>query len=183
MATVTELLTAEEFLSLPDNGQIQELVRGRIVEMPPPKFLHGSVCSNIHFLLRLHVDQHKLGRVLPNDSGLITERNPDTVRGPGVAYYSFQRIPQGQEPDGYANIAPELVFEVLSPDDRWPRMQAKVAEYLAAGVKIVCIADPASEAVTIYRDDQAPRTLTADESLSLDDVLPALTIQVARFFA
>jgi Uma2 family endonuclease len=182
MATVTEPLTAEQFMKLPYNGQIQELVRGRIVEMPPPKFLHGVVCGNIYFLIRSHVQSHRLGRVLANDSGLITERNPDTVRGPDIAYYSFQRVPHGQEPAGYSDVAPELVFEVLSPDDRWPRLQTKIAEYLAAGVKMVCVADPASEAVTVYREDSAPHTLTADDTLHLDYVLAGLSIPVGRFF-
>ena len=38
MATVETLLTAEEFGQMPDDGRRTELVRGRIVELPPPNW-------------------------------------------------------------------------------------------------------------------------------------------------
>lgn len=183
MATVEKLLTAEQFRRLPDNGQLQELVRGKVEEMPPPKFRHGVVCGNIFYLIRTHADANHLGRVLPNDSGVVTERNPDTVRGPDVSFYSFDRIPKGQEPEGYPDVAPELVFEVLSPDDRWPQMQIKVGEYLAAGVNVVCVVDPDAETATVYRADQAPVTLSREQELALGNVLGEFRVTVRQFFA
>ena len=42
------------------------------------------------------VEEHDLGRVMSNDSGVITERDPDTVRGADVAYYSYARLPEGR---------------------------------------------------------------------------------------
>ena len=50
-------------------------------------------------ILGNHVYDNDLGRVLSNDSGVITERGPDTVRGADVCFYSFVRVPKGPLPD------------------------------------------------------------------------------------
>src|SRR4051812_27124683 len=102
MATVSTsepLLTAEQFADRPDPGYPEELVRGRIVRMPPPRPRHGATCGNAYYVLRMFVDQNDLGRVFCNDTGVITERGPDTVRGADVAFYSYDRVPKGPLPD------------------------------------------------------------------------------------
>ena len=66
-------LTAEEFGRRPDPGYPEELVRGRIVSMSPPSRRHGQVCSKVDRILGAFVEQHDLGHVLCNDSGVITD--------------------------------------------------------------------------------------------------------------
>src|SRR5438105_2756580 len=94
-APTERLLTAEDYLLLPDSGLPNELVRGRIVTMNPPTPFHGYVCANTAGILREFVQPRDLGRVMTNDSGVVTERGPDTVRGADVAFYSYQRLPKG----------------------------------------------------------------------------------------
>jgi Uma2 family endonuclease len=175
------LMTAEQYLALPDDGQLTELVRGRIVEMPSPKPTHRYFCSNISGILRDFVRANDLGRVVSNDSGVQTERGPDTVRGPDVAFYSYSRVPKGPLPEGYWP-APELVFEMRSPSDRWAAITAKAGEYLAAGVLVVCVVDPETESVGVYFGNELPRRHTAEEELTLPEVLPGLTIPIRQFF-
>src|SRR5688572_15728453 len=141
MSIAEALLTAEEFERLPDVG-LAELVRGRVepVNMPTPR--HGEVCFNVARILDAFVRANKLGRIVTNDSGIITERDPDTVRGADVAYYGYARVPKGPLPRGYLPIAPDVAVEVLSEDDRWPRLLRKIGEYLKAGVLAVCVLDP-----------------------------------------
>src|ERR1700758_5137292 len=115
MATVETLLTAEEYRLLPDNGQPTELVRGRIVPLNMPYPRHGEICSRVDRLVGFYVDEQRLGRLVTNDSGVVTERGPDTVRGADIAFYSYQRIPPGPLPQGYLDVLPEAVFEVRSP--------------------------------------------------------------------
>src|SRR5262245_46508192 len=150
MSVIQGLLTAEQFRLLPDTGRPSELVRGRVVEMSLPAPRHGYYCGNICRVVGNHVAAKGLGRVMTNDSGVITERDPDTVRGGDVVYYSYERLARGPLPEGYLNVAPELVFEVRSPSDRWTKITAKVGEYLEAGVLIVCVLDPADERLVIY---------------------------------
>jgi len=184
MATVAEkLLTAEEFAAMPDPGHPTELVRGRVVDMPPPNFRHGEVCGAITLLIGLFVRDHDLGRVLSNDAGLITRRGPDSVRGPDVAYYSYERVPKGTSPAGYSDAPPELVFEVLSPTDRWSNILAKVVEYLEAGVRLVCVLRPGPDTVQLFRPDGDDRTLGPDDEFMAPDILGDFRVPVRRFFS
>jgi Uma2 family endonuclease len=184
MATVAEkLLTAEEFAKLPDPGYPTELIRGRIVAMPSPGFEHGEICSQIAYLINGHVKEQGLGRTLTNDSGVITERGPDSVRGPDVSYYSYQRVSKGTKIRGYADVPPEIAFEVLSPDDRWPKVLAKVAEYLDAGVLLVCVVNPKRSSINLYRPDEPDSVqFGIDDDFSAPEILGDFRIPVRRFF-
>lgn len=182
MATVATLLTAEEFWMLPDDGQISELVRGRIVTMNMPGFRHGEICVNVSVILSGHIKPRQTGRLVSNDSGVQTEHDPDTVRGADVAYYSFARLPKGSSPDRYPTVSPEIVFEVRSPWDRWPEIQSKVGEYLKADVLAVCVLDPETDTLTAYRADVPPQVLRGDDQLVFPDILPEFRVAVREFF-
>lgn len=179
MATLEEtLLTAEEYGQLPDDGCPTELVRGRIVRMNVPNFRHGKYCGRIDRTFGRYVDDHDLGHVLTNDAGVVTERGPDTVRGPDVSFYSYSRIPKDADVIGYPSVAPEIVFEVRSPSDRWPKMLRKVSEYLNAGVLVVYIVDPQTETVTAFDAEQPGRLFAGDEELSFPEPVSGLRLTV-----
>jgi Uma2 family endonuclease len=184
MTTVAaeQLLTAEEYARLPDTGVRTELIRGKVVEMNVPAPRHGQVCSKIDRLVGTYADEHRLGHVVVNDSGVLTQRDPDTVRGGDVAFYSYARVPPGPLPRGYLNVVPELVFEVRSPTDRWSKLFAKAGEYLDAGVTAVCLVDEVSERVLVCRAEEPPLTLHGDDELHLPDVLGEFRVAVRRFF-
>ena len=181
LATPT-LITAEQFAAHPDPGYPEELVRGRIVPMPMPKPRHGQICVRACYLLYSHIDTKNLGHLLCNDTGVITERSPDTARGADISFYSYARVPKGPLPDRYLDIPPDLVVEVLSPSDRWPKVLAKVAEYLDAGTTVVLVLDDERRLAHVYRADAAPRMLAADDELSIPDLLDDFSVKVGRFF-
>ena len=183
MATVETLISAEEFARMPDNVVRTELVRGRIVEWPPPKRRHAKVCQRISQALGNFVDAHDLGHVLVGDAGILTERDPDTLRGADVCFYSFERLPRGPVPDDYGEIGPELVIEVRSSSDRWRGVEAKVAEYHRAGVFLVCVVDPEAQTVRLYLPDQPTSILGPDEELTFPEWLPGFRIIVRDLLA
>jgi Uma2 family endonuclease len=175
------LLTAEEFARRPDPGYPEELVKGRIVAMPPPGFRHCEVCAQAVFLLKSFLRESDLGRVLSNDGGVITERGPDSVRGPDISFYRYERLPRGDSPAGYPEVSPDLVFEVLSPTDRWPKVLGKVLEYLDAGVAAVCVIDPERRSLHLYEGDQPVRILGEADELALPALLGDFRVAVGRF--
>ena len=182
MAVGSALLTADEYAVSPDRGEHSELVRGEIVNMNLPYPRHGMICSNVSFVLRTYLLTNDLGRIVGNDGGVITARNPDTVRGPDVAFYSYDRVPKGKVPWKYLDVAPELVFEVRSPSDRWSKLLEKVTEYLKIGVQTVCVLDESRETCTMYTVDQPEVTLGATDQLVIANLLPGFAVQVAKFF-
>ncbi len=177
------LMTAEEYWLLPDDGPPTELVRGRIVPMNMPTPRHGYFCGNVARILGAHTSRHDLGRIMTNDSGILTERDPDTVRGADVAYYSYERLPRGPMPEGYLNVLPELVVEVRSQTDRWAAVLEKVAEYLRAGVGVVCVLDPQTARAFVYSPSDEPRIFAADEELVFPQVFgDRFRVPVRHFF-
>lgn len=182
MSATISLMTAGEFAMLPDNGRRWELVRGLITEMNMPAPRHGEVCCQNSFLIRYFLMDRDVGRVVTNDSGVVTERDPDTVRGADVAFYSYARVPKGPLPAGYLTVSPEAVFEVRSPHDRWADTLEKVAEYLRAGVLVVCVLDPETEEAHVFYADRAGVVLAGKQELALTEIHADLRIAVARFF-
>lgn len=184
MATLTtKPITAAEFALMadPPDGSKMELVRGEVELMPPPKGRHGIVCGNVALLVGHHVKQKKLGWVTCNDAGVVLERDPDTVRGPDVAFWAISRQPE--IPDDYFEIPPDLAVEVLSPDDRRARVRDKIREYLSNGVKVVWLVDPEARSVTVYAGSMRGIEHDGQDELVGGDVLPGFSCQVADLFA
>jgi Uma2 family endonuclease len=176
-------MTAKEFAKLPQpaDGSRQELVRGRVVTMPPPGFRHGRVQLLIGAALTSFADANGLGQSTV-ESGLQTESDPDTVRGPDVAYWSKERIPLNQAPTGYPEVAADLCVEVLSPNKRKAATKVKIREYSARGVRLVWVVDPEARTVTVYHQPGEGRVLWDDLTVSGEGVLPGFSCEVARFF-
>jgi Uma2 family endonuclease len=179
-AEMVEPMTAEQFGRRPDPGYPEELVRGRVVAMSVPDRRHGYVCGKAVLIFGGFVDTREIGRVMCNDSGVITERDPDTVRGADIAYYSYSRLPKGTLPTGYGPEVPELVVEVRSATDRWREILDKVSEYLNAGVLVVVVLDTGPQVAQIFSADDPPRTLTSEDELVVPGILDDFRVRVGR---
>jgi Uma2 family endonuclease len=133
--------------------------------------------------MRQFVDADDSGHLLSNDSGIITERGPDTVRGADIAYRSYSRLPRGPLKPGYGPEVPELVIEVRSAGDPWRKILWKVAEYLEAEVLTVIVLDPAKRKAHVFSgEDEDPVVLGPEDELTLPDLLPGFRVAVHRFF-
>jgi Uma2 family endonuclease len=173
MSTVAQkLLTAEEFFLLPPTRMQQELVRGEIVEMPPPGMLHGAVQTNT--IRRIGT---VLGGTLVCESGIITERDPDSVRGPDISYWTKDRLKE--IPVGYAEIPPDLIIEVLSPSNTTKQIYDKLCEYFTKDVRLVWVISPEDRTLTIYRKPEEGRLLHETAIVTGEDVLPGFECRVS----
>ena len=140
-------ITAAEFSRLPDDeGYTQELVRGRVVREPLPRPEHGVIDVRLAARLHAFVEGAELGVVLSN-AGFVIAENPDTVRGPDLAFVAAARVP-GYSGE-YWRLGPDLVVEILSPSNSASAMQGKVLDYLEAGTRLVWVVDPRRRAVTL----------------------------------
>lgn len=175
------LMTAEEFARRHGNDRV-ELVKGIVVEMPMPFPKHGMICAIVTRLLANHVADHDLGRVMSNDSFVQTRQNPPSVRGADVCYWSYERLPRGEVPDGLLPGTPDLIVEVRSPTDRWTVVFTKVAEYLEAGVRVVIVLDALTVTASVYRPDELQQIFDNGDTLTVPDVLPGFAVPVKKFF-
>ena len=173
-------MTANDFTALRDDGYRHELVAGLLVSEPLPAHRHDRVRRRVERLLEAFVEPRKLGEVF-GEAGYLLASDPDTVRGPDVSFVAASRLVDFDDTSFFPG-APDLAVEILSPSNRPSEMYAKVADYLAAGARLVWVLDPEHRAVTEYRTLLAPRRLGPSEWLNGGDVLPGFTIEVRALF-
>jgi Uma2 family endonuclease len=186
MSTVsTPLLTAEEFYDWchrPENRDRSfELERGKVVEVSRPGELHGVVCMNVIYLIGAYLRQRGKGRACANDTGIVLERGPDTVRGPDVILYDKGR-PYDQLSRKYSEDLPQLVVEVLSPNDNWGKVLRRVTEFQRRGVAVVWVIDPENRTATVLLPDQLPQVLEENDELTGAPAFPDLRFPVRDLF-
>src|SRR5207253_1015488 len=122
---------------------------------------HGSISQEIARQLGNHVRAQHLGKVYGADIGFVLSRDPDTVRAPDAAFVRADRVVRMKE---YFPGAPDLAVEVISPNDTYTEVDAKVREYLRAGAQMVIVVNPRNETAAVH-------TATGSTHLSIDDTL------------
>jgi Uma2 family endonuclease len=180
-------MTTEELLALPeDDGVERELIRGELHEEPMSERSrrHGRVTGKLGGLLNIWLSQQPepRGEVLVGDAGFRLRRKPDTTVGIDVAYISAELSAATPEDARYVDGVPVLAAEVLSPSDKQQTITKKIAEYLAAGVRLVWVVEPVFRTVTIYRPDAKPSLVHDAERLTGGPHLPGFDVAVADVF-
>ena len=183
MTTTIQPLTAEDLFRMPDDGYRYELVRGDLKKMAPASHQHGRIAMNIASPLDQHVRANNLGTVYAAETGFKISSNPDTVRAPDVAFVSRQRVQQAGDAEGYWPGAPDLVVEVISPNDIYTEVEEKVVDWLEAGVKMVIVVNPRKRLVTVYKSLTDIVILTENDRLDGDEVVPGWSMSVRDVFA
>jgi Uma2 family endonuclease len=180
-AVTPPLMTADEFMRRHANDRA-ELVNGVVKDKPMPSFKHSKICATFTRLLGNFVAEHDLGHVGSNDSQVRLSGDPALIRAPDVCFFSYERLPRGDVPEGVLTVIPDLAAEMRSPSDSWSDVFTKVIEYLKAGVRVVLVFDAATKTASAYRDTELQRTFHANEELTIPDVLPGFSVRVGTLF-
>lgn len=181
--TGTAVMTAEQLMRLPSRGKRYELKRGELLMMTPAGALHGRVVMALGVLLHVYASQHKLGQVFAAETGFKIHVDPDTVRAPDIAFVAQERIPPTGVPSGYWELAPDLVVEVVSPNDSAADVQDKIEEWLNAGVRRVWVVYPDTQTIHVYRSLKEVNVLKSGDRLDGEDLLPGFSCAVEEIFA
>lgn len=152
-----------------------------MVVREPPGYRHGRVAARLAKILMDHVDERDLGEVVAAETGFKLASDPDTVRAPDVAFIRRDRLPD-PPPAGFAELAPDLVVEVLSPNDRPGEVLAKVADWLNAGSVLVWVVDPARRSARVYRADGSEVLVPEDGVLDGEGILPGFACPLAALY-
>ena len=178
-----QLLTGDDLLELPHGmGERYELIEGRLIAMPPTNLEHGTNEFGVAFQLGLFNKQRKLGRVMTGEPGFYTRGDKHTVRAADVAFISYERLPAGPLEKGFSHVPPELVVEIVSPNDKADEIEAKVREWLQFGVRLVWVVYPEARRVHVYTTPDHARILEAQDTIDGSAVLPGFSALVSAFF-
>ena len=180
--------TVAEFLALPDD-EVRgcELLNGRIVKkrywrdtengMNPRSANHSLSITYTTSALRGFVGLNDLGMVFTTPSFLVGA-DRDQSRKPDVAFVAG---PMPTDPEAILALVPTLAIEVISPNNTAEEMEAKVAEYLAAGTKLVWLTFPESRMVIAFWDGGGA-VFKAGDTITAEPVLPGFACAVADLF-
>jgi len=164
----------------PGDGSRYELLAGKLIQVAAAGGRHGACCAAICSILQKCAKDRGAGYAVSNNTGVLTERDPDTVLAPDLAYWSRQRLPE--LPEGFVEVPPDLAVEVVSPGDSQSYVHRKVLHYLHHGVALVWVVDPKTRTVTVYRSRQDVCILAEAEEIAGGDVLPGFSCRVSEFF-
>jgi Uma2 family endonuclease len=179
--TTDRLISGEELFHMTDVGRC-ELVKGKIKDMPPATgHSHGRLEFRIAQRLGDFLRKQDVGEVMVGEVGIYTEHDPDSVRAADALFISHDRFGQGQS-EGYLDVPPELVVEIMSPSNSWEEMRRKLKEYFDVGVDTVWVVEPSNRAVQVYRGIDDVQTLEEGDTLTGDGPLDGLTIHVDTLF-
>src|SRR3989475_11850486 len=160
----TPLMTAEELLQTNIPNKCTELVRGRLIVREPPGGRHGLVAMTLAIRLGNYVERMEAGKLFAAETGFTLFRGPDTVRAPDIAFLRRERLPD-PIPIGFPELAPDLVVEDLSRNDRPGETLAKVGGWLDSAARLIWLVEPEPRTARVSRPDGSATPIAADGRL------------------
>lgn len=173
--------TPQDLLTMPDNEHY-ELVDGHLVERKM-SIWSSYVAGVIYRHLELFCRENRLGWVFPEGTSFqCFPALPGRVRKPDVAFIRLQRLSLTQATtEGHCPVAPDLVVEVVSPNDTGYEIDEKVREFLDAGVPLIWVVNPEQRTVAIHRASGTGTILRENDEISGENAIPGFRARVGDF--
>ena len=123
--------------------------------------------------------------MIPEPNGASESRRPASLRGRSSRTSRFfpneRKAGLAGEDLEVPRIAPDIVVEILSPDDRADRVRSKRETYLAAGTQLVIIVDPDARTLDAY--DAKGHTCYTEPGTFSSARFPGLEIGLTLLFS
>jgi Uma2 family endonuclease len=166
---------------LPSKTVDYELDNGKIIVMPPPGDVHGSIQLRIGAAL-LNQGEEKGHGEARTEVGVILWRDPDRLVGADAAFIAKSSLPIRVSSEGYLETIPDIVVEVRSKNDTESESLKKIADYQKAGVRVVWFVDPESQTVTVHSANAASTIYQTGDILLAEGVIPGFSLPVEAIF-
>jgi Uma2 family endonuclease len=124
-----------------------------------------------------------LGSIISSNGGVTLADG--AIKGPDATFISKARLaglPAKRKKRAFEQIAPDAVFELLSPSDRLAYTVAKCREYVDTGSDVAVLLDPRERSVTLYRKHEAPTVVRAATAVVIGAEMPGFTLDAAAVF-
>jgi Uma2 family endonuclease len=181
MATVPKPLTLDEFLKLPEEKPALEFADGEVTQKVSPRGQHSVLQDSLCEILNGFARPKRLALAFPE----LRSSFSGVSRVPDVSVYRWERIPRdfrGRVANDFVE-PPDLVVEVVSPDQRVNTLVRRCLWFVSHGVQVALLVDPDDESVLLFRPNTIPRALVGDDRIEVDEILPGFAFAVAELFA
>jgi Uma2 family endonuclease len=156
--------------------------KGKLIVMSPTGSESGKRNADLIYQVQSWNRQYKLGEVFDSSTGF--KLSNGATRSPDVSWIAIDRWNSlsDRQKRGFAPIDPDFVIELMSPTDDFLKTQQKMEEYMSCGVKLGWLINPEEKEVEIYRIGQDKQIISNPSSLSGEDILPGLTVDLSDIF-
>lgn len=156
---------------------------GELVIMSPTGGETGAWNAELNADLVIWNRQTQLGKIFDSSTGFSlpngAQRSPDAAWIPLEKWNAL--VPEQKQ--GFLPLCPDFVMELLSPSDSWIQGMEKMREYLENGCRLGWLIDPRGKRVAIYRTGKSVEIIESPPSLSGEDVLEGLVIDIEALWA
>jgi Uma2 family endonuclease len=175
--------TETQLQALPEEGYNHEVVSGRLIINPKNNFFHGFISARLSSALLTFVEARRLGAVLDSSIGFwMKNRN---CRAPDISFITRARIEAlGFRPSSprFFPGAPDLVVEVLSPDNTRREMEKRLKDFFESGTRLAWIVSPKARRVEVFHSPAKGEWVGSEGFLDGEDLLPGFRHPIANLF-
>ncbi|NJP09309.1 MAG: Uma2 family endonuclease [Leptolyngbyaceae cyanobacterium RU_5_1] len=158
-----------------------ELVEGEIIVMSPSGLESDEVAAEIIRQLGNWVRPRKLGRVGASSAGYVLPNANKDVRAPDCSFIRADRLKRTTQK--FAQLVPDLMFEVASVSDSPDKLRRKIQEFLSLGTLVGVLVDPRVQTVEVCRLGQETGVLRDGDVFTVPELLPGWEMEVASIWA
>lgn len=148
--------------------------------MAPGGEEHSALTAKLTIKVGTVVLDRGLGRVCTNEGGIVLSRDPDTVLAPDFAFTRQSRLQPLAK--SFTELVPDLVVEIVSPNDRRREVLAKAVDWLEAGVQVVWVLWPDERRLNVFRSPSEMTVLEESDTLTCEDLLPGFALPLRELF-
>jgi len=172
----TTSLTYQDYLAFPSDCWRHEVLAGEHVVSPRPDLRHQRTALRLLLQLEPQVTERGLGLVLPD---VTVQLGRHQVVEPDITVLLPEHLDRAAKTRVIG--APDLVVEILSPNNRSHDCEQKRGIYAAHGVAEYWIVDPDQRTVAqlLLRGDSYVHAATATTAI-ISAVLPGVTIDLQK---
>ena len=183
MASSSLLVSEPETILAVQDDPLYEIVNGQRLVLPPMSAYATWLSSCLHGRLWSYVEDKELGTSVVAML-FVLDAEHDLRRRPDVAFVSTARWPLDRvlPETGDWDVVPDLAVEVISPNDVFKDVLAKVREYFHYGVQVVWAIAPEERQVYVYDSPTHVRILTGQDELTGGEVVPGFRLPLGHLF-
>jgi Uma2 family endonuclease len=178
--TAAKIWSDAKLLALPKDGYDREIVDGELIKSPAGSE-HGATVMAIAGPLHMYVVKKKLGRVLDGQTGC--RMFSGDLLSPDVSFVAAARWDAHRKTKAvFFPGGPDLVVEVLSPDDSLRILKKKINQYFTDGTRMAWVVHPRKRCITVYHAPTSADILTTSDVLDGEHVVPGFALKISQIF-
>jgi Uma2 family endonuclease len=166
-----------------DPNKRYEIIDGEYVEMPNMATDSEMYMGILFLLLGSYTESKGLGHTFV-ETLIQLDPDIDTSLRPDIVFVSAAKYPLHLQPPETKTwqIVPDICIEVISPNDHFTEVSAKMGKYFRAGVEQVWQVEPREKRITVYTGIRKPAVFEREDTLTSPDILPGFELPLRKLF-